>query len=108
MFIIRLSRLSMTRRRSPGEDLVRARRDNIDRPILAVKPDAEGGLNVGFTFRTRQEAERISSAVPLLGPADGSKQFLCSWMQVERAERAVFFYADWKALRRAHRLSRSV
>ena len=74
MFIIRLRRLSMT----TAEDLLvriwcALEEHNIDRPILAVKPDAEGGLNVGFTFRTRQEAERISSAVPLLGPADGSK-----------------------------------
>jgi hypothetical protein len=73
MFIIRLSRLSMT----TAEDLLARiwcalEEHNIARPILAVKPDAEGGLNVGFTFRTKQEIERITSAVPSLAPAGGS------------------------------------
>jgi hypothetical protein len=74
MFIIRLSRLSMT---SAEDILVRIwcalEEHDIPRPILAVQPDAEGALNIGFTFRTKQEAERITSAVPLLRPVGDSK-----------------------------------
>jgi hypothetical protein len=74
MFIIRLSGLSMT---SAEDLLVRIwcalEEHDIARPSLSVQPGADGGLNVAFTFRTRQEAERITSAVPMLAPTVGSK-----------------------------------
>ena len=73
MFVIRLSGLSMT----SAEDLVARiwcalEEHDIARPILSVESGAGGVLNIGLTFRTKQEAELVTRAVPRL-TSGGSK-----------------------------------
>jgi len=74
MFVIQFSRLSMT----GAEDLVARiwcalEEHNIAAPRLSVEPHRDGALNIQFTFRTKQEAELVTRAAPLLAPVSGSK-----------------------------------
>lgn len=74
MFIVRLSGLSMM---SAEYLLVRIwcalEQHDVTRPLLAVQFEGDGGLNISFTFRTRQDAERIQSAVPMMGLTEHAK-----------------------------------
>ena len=70
MFIVRLSGLSMT----SAEDLVAEiwcalEEHHLAGPALSVKSNAGGTLDLQFAFRTKQEADRITRAVPELAPS---------------------------------------
>jgi hypothetical protein len=77
MFIIRLCGLSVT----SAEDLVAEiwcalEEHDIATPAMSVKSNAGGTLDVQFTFNTKQEADRITRAVPELAPTVCSKTML--------------------------------
>jgi hypothetical protein len=76
MFIIRLSGLSMT----DVEDLVARiwcalEEHHVASPILSVDAVA-GALNIGFRFRTKEDAERITRAVPALAAPRDAKELV--------------------------------
>ncbi len=69
MYIVRFSGLSMT----GAEDLVAEiwcalEEHDAAGPRLSVKSNAGGTLDLQFAFSTKQEADRITRAVPELAP----------------------------------------